>query len=733
MDIAQLLQLHTQDLEWIELDDILEDLWEKRILDRGTHADDIKNKGSFKEKVSYLQETLSPKGEYGVHAFIESLREKGHRSLAARMTIARGDRPTSPRGFVQAKWDFLLDHLRDDKLAMPLLEAGILSLEDLDDIRTPLKELERNRILLMKLPGRVNKNNFEDFLRVLDIAGLDTVSKELQTQWEASTGVPEKAPGSNGAKPTSFPPAACLPESRPAAPVLEGIRLVRPSSRCLVELEVLVGIKMQTWHLAFLIACNEMLSEGSKEEIRLRKALFTDYPMVRPIDDPNLPLVVGVRLGLFQIIELDERNQALSTRVEVIERWNDTYINWNPEEFGGIRQIIVPINNIWIPDIILYNSVSTNYRERQLRTNAIVSHKGEVTLLTAAVFCSFCNVDVKYFPFDVQTCKMRFMTLTYDHTQIRLQTDHDPSIDLLSYAENDEFRLTSYKAEERIDPDPCCDEDFSVVLYSIRIQRRPGFFFLNYILPMMIINVMGSSLLCTTAIAMKLGELKTSLHVIPALLSFLMPCESGEKVTLGISAMLNMVIILMGLRDVLPPTENTPLIGKFYCACVFLVAVEVMLNIFTLYLYHLRGVRPLPQAMQTLCRVLARRHAYAMLIVLQSALIQAKGRTDGGEMHKMVSRRPSAKSATEESIRMEPVSEIDAKLSRLLSLLESREKREMERESKHGKAGEGEGGDGNELENWRTVSRILDRFFLNLFFFLNVGFSAGILLSSPGD
>ncbi len=47
----------------------------------------------------------------------------------------------------------------------------------------------------------------------------------------------------------------------------------------------------------------------------------------------------------------------------------------------------------------------------------------------------------------------------------------------------------------------------------------------------------------------------------PALLVFYVPSESGEKVTLGISALLSMTVFLMTIRESLPPTEKTPLIS----------------------------------------------------------------------------------------------------------------------------------------------------------------------------
>ena len=42
---------------------------------------------------------------------------------------------------------------------------------------------------------------------------------------------------------------------------------------------------------------------------------------------------------------------------------------------------------------------------------------------------------------------------------------------------------------------------------------------------------------------------------------FYVPSESGEKVTLGISALLSMTVFLMTIRESLPPTEKTPLIS----------------------------------------------------------------------------------------------------------------------------------------------------------------------------
>ena len=39
----------------------------------------------------------------------------------------------------------------------------------------------------------------------------------------------------------------------------------------------------------------------------------------------------------------------------LIQKWNDEYLSWNPNEFGGIKFINLPEEEVWTPDIVLYN------------------------------------------------------------------------------------------------------------------------------------------------------------------------------------------------------------------------------------------------------------------------------------------------------------------------------------------------------------------------------------------
>ena len=49
------------------------------------------------------------------------------------------------------------------------------------------------------------------------------------------------------------------------------------------------------------------------------------------------------------------KNQIMTTNLWVEQFWRDYKLKWDPEEYGGVKQLHVPSDHIWRPDIVLYN------------------------------------------------------------------------------------------------------------------------------------------------------------------------------------------------------------------------------------------------------------------------------------------------------------------------------------------------------------------------------------------
>ena len=77
------------------------------------------------------------------------------------------------------------------------------------------------------------------------------------------------------------------------------------------------------------------------------------------------------------------------------------------------------------------------------------------------------------------------------------------------------------------------------VTYYIVITRRPLFYVFNMIMPSLLITLVG-------------------------FLGFLIPPDSGEKISMGVTTLLSMTVFLMVIADSMPPnSDSVPLIGIF--------------------------------------------------------------------------------------------------------------------------------------------------------------------------
>lgn len=47
----------------------------------------------------------------------------------------------------------------------------------------------------------------------------------------------------------------------------------------------------------------------------------------------------------------------MTTIVWVEQEWTDYKLKWDPDDYGGITKLHVPSEDIWRPDLVLYNKL----------------------------------------------------------------------------------------------------------------------------------------------------------------------------------------------------------------------------------------------------------------------------------------------------------------------------------------------------------------------------------------
>lgn len=75
-------------------------------------------------------------------------------------------------------------------------------------------------------------------------------------------------------------------------------------------------------------------------------------------------LTVWLGLKLSQLMEVNLKNQVMTTNLWVPQKWYDYKLRWAPEEYGGVEMLYIPSEHIWLPDIVLFNNWDGNYEVR---------------------------------------------------------------------------------------------------------------------------------------------------------------------------------------------------------------------------------------------------------------------------------------------------------------------------------------------------------------------------------
>ena len=204
-------------------------------------------------------------------------------------------------------------------------------------------------------------------------------------------------------------------------------------------------------------------------ERRLIKDLLQDYePYERPVY--NESAAVDLKHGLTILkLDLDVDTEILTGQIWMNMEWNDANLRWNPADYGGIDDIRLPSERIWIPDIIPYNALDYHSVDpRKQMTNIVVSSSGGCTWIPPIVLKTMCKVDDTS---DTQSCDIKVGSWTYNGFKINL-IKNQAEADTSTYVRSKEWDLIGTTAERHEVLYPCCPEPYFDTTYNIKLKKR---------------------------------------------------------------------------------------------------------------------------------------------------------------------------------------------------------------------------------------------------------------------
>ncbi|XP_072040023.1 neuronal acetylcholine receptor subunit alpha-7-like isoform X1 [Amphiura filiformis] len=310
----------------------------------------------------------------------------------------------------------------------------------------------------------------------------------------------------------------------------------------------------------------------------LTKELLSDYgpTSARPVSDVNKRINVEIDLEVLRVINLNEREQTLQQSTFIAMIWHDDYLTWNTSAYPDVNVLILPTDQIWRPDIHLFENVDRNF-ESLKDVGAWVSPDGTVFWATPAILYTACRIDARLFPFDTQHCTLRFGSWSYDEDHLNLTPMNNSNGIGKYFIENGVWHLEDVQVKNVVNVYP--EGTFPEVVYTILLRRRPLFHVFSFSLPCGLLSLLN-------------------------LLAFILPTESGEKVSLGITNLLALVLFQQLIGDSLPPSStDMPIISYYFTPMILIGCLSIVSGVLVAALYHQDKTNPVPQWLLNLTRV----------------------------------------------------------------------------------------------------------------------------------
>uniref|UniRef100_A0A8C5EWB8 Neuronal acetylcholine receptor subunit alpha-7-like n=1 Tax=Gouania willdenowi TaxID=441366 RepID=A0A8C5EWB8_GOUWI len=311
-------------------------------------------------------------------------------------------------------------------------------------------------------------------------------------------------------------------------------------------------------YCSFTFYLNSFAIQGPHQRFLLKELLRDYNPMERPVANDSHPLTVHFSFTLMQVMDVEEKNQKLTTNAWLQMHWYDHYLQWNQSEYPGVKNLRFTPDQVWTPDILLYNSAHDKF-DATFKTNVLVNSSGFCEYLPPGIFVSTCNVDVRWFPFDIQRCELKFGSWTFDGWLLDIQLKE---ADVSGYMQNGEWDLLEVPGGRNEIYYDCCAEPYPDVTFVVTLRRRTLFYALNLLIPCVLLSSM-------------------------TLLVFLLPANSGEKISLGITVLLSLTVFMLMVAEIMPATsDSVPLIGQYFASTMVIVGMSVVATVIILQFHH---------------------------------------------------------------------------------------------------------------------------------------------------
>eukprot|EP00079_Xenopus_tropicalis_P024741 XP_012817702.1 PREDICTED: 5-hydroxytryptamine receptor 3A-like isoform X2 [Xenopus tropicalis] len=280
---------------------------------------------------------------------------------------------------------------------------------------------------------------------------------------------------------------------------------------------------------------------------------------IRPVKNWQTPSEVFIHVTLYSIVSL---------------KWKNEFISWNPVDFCDIDEVTSLGDTLWKPDLYIYQLVEPDDKNPVIPYYRI-QNDGDIVSSKPLRIISSCNINIFKFPFDTQTCNLTFGSFIYTVEDIimfpSLNSSEVSQLSLDSFVSKGDWSLLDVAV---VNQSLVGDGQFSEVTYMITMKRSSVVFVINLIVPACFLIFLDFA----------------SMFI-----------RIGETLEFKITIVLGFSVLLLILNDMMPSSDNPPMLGIFCVVCLAIMVISILGCILTNYMLTLSDMQPnVPNWIKTL-------------------------------------------------------------------------------------------------------------------------------------
>ncbi|GFN98805.1 neuronal acetylcholine receptor subunit alpha-3 [Plakobranchus ocellatus] len=323
--------------------------------------------------------------------------------------------------------------------------------------------------------------------------------------------------------------------------------------------------------LYLLIVCVPMPCQGGNyshtKSIHDTLLPSSNYnPDIRPLVNQEDILKVGVAFELVSIVEINDVVQRFMCNGFLFLSWMDEILRWDPASLNGVDFITPKPKHIFRPRMVLLNTLGErdlfedDYAMTFILRPVNVYSDGYTTWVPGSIFPASCKLDLTKYPFDKQNCQIQMVVMSYSEKEILFHAFKDKA-HFTFFTQNGEWDVAkSHVTTPTISVD---GENLTSVVITFQLERKPVFLMICMILPIVFLSLLN-------------------------LLVFVIPVDSGEKISYGITVLLALTVFMSTMSSMLPRSSETMPLIISYIFCLMVISVlTVVVSIAIVKIHHM--------------------------------------------------------------------------------------------------------------------------------------------------